>query len=56
MIMVSDDSRDYTEQARLIIVHSTKSRKPVLLETMDASDFFGRCHNNSYEVGRRTVC
>jgi len=39
MIKVSDEPIDYAEEVGPIIVHLTKTGKPVLLEIMDASEF-----------------
>lgn len=39
MIKVSDEPIDYAEEVGPIIVHLTKTGKPVLLEIMDAREF-----------------
>lgn len=39
LLEVSDEPIDYAEEAGPIIVHLTKSGKPVLLEIVDASEF-----------------
>jgi uncharacterized protein YuzE len=39
MYEVSDEPIDYAEEMDSVIVHFTKSGKPVLLEVLDASQF-----------------
>jgi hypothetical protein len=39
MYEVSDEPIDYAEEMESVIVHFTKSGKPVLLEILDASKF-----------------
>jgi len=40
LLEVSSDPIDFAEEMGPIIVHFTKDSKPVLLEILDASDFF----------------
>ncbi len=42
MYEVSDEPIDYAEEMDSVIVHFTKSGKPVLLEILDASRFLAR--------------
>ena len=42
MYEVSDEPIDYAEEMDSVIVHFTKSGKPVLLEILDASKFLAQ--------------
>jgi len=42
MYEVSDEAIDYAEEMDSVIVHFTKSGKPVLLEILDASKFLAQ--------------
>ena len=42
MYEVSDEPIDYAEEMDSVIVHFTKSGKPVLLEVLNASDFLAQ--------------
>jgi Protein of unknown function (DUF2283) len=42
MYEVSDEPIDYAEEMDSVIVHFTKTGKPVLLEVLDASKFLAK--------------
>jgi hypothetical protein len=42
MYEISDDAIDYAEEMDSVLVHFTKTGKPVLLEILDASKFLAQ--------------
>jgi uncharacterized protein YuzE len=53
MYEVSDEPIDYAEEMDSVIVHFTKSGRPVLLEILDASKFLARTVRATRRSGRQ---